>query len=161
MGWGRGRGHARGFTLTEMMLVLLVVLLAGVLLFTWLGRDRRQRDRERFISDLQEFATAFQNYQRQNRRWPAATTAEVPLPAGMEDALVETNWADGPPFGGSYGWDRRGAVVVTAFAPAFPLDLTRAELQAIDRRMDDGNLSTGRFRTGFNGWPVYFVADNP
>ena len=74
---------------------------------------------------------------------------------------MESNWAEGSPFGGSYGWDGRGGILVTAFSPGFPLALTRAELREIDRRLDDGNLGTGRFRSGFNGWPVYQVEEKP
>ena len=83
------------------------------------------------------------------------------MPRGMEKALGETNWAGGSPFGGNYGWDSRGLVVLTAFSPSFPLTLTRADLLEIDRRIDDGDLATGRFRTGFNGWPVYQIEDKP
>jgi len=37
------------------------------------------------------------------------------------------------------------------------LQLTPDDLIAIDRELDDGNLATGNFRTGFNGWPVMLV----
>jgi len=50
-----------------------------------------------------------------------------------------------------------GAVTLTAFSPSFPLTLVESDLIYIDRKIDDGNLATGRFRTGFNGWPVYLV----
>lgn len=158
---GRNRRRAPGFTLPEMLLGLLVLVLAAVLVFTVLGRARQNRNSERFIADLQAFATVFQTHQRQHGAWPPSTHGEGGLPPGMANALEETNWSDGSPFGGSYGWDSRGAVVLTAFAPAFPLELTRADLLAIDRRLDDGDLATGRLRTGFNGWPVYYVGDNP
>jgi type II secretory pathway pseudopilin PulG len=145
----------------EVMMVLLVLVLAGVLLFTALGRVRYQRNAGRLIADLQAFATVFQTYHRQSRAWPASTNGENRLPRELETALEETHWDEGSPFGGSYGWDSRGAVVLTAYAPAFPLKLTRAEFLAIDRQMDDGDLATGRLRTGFNGWPVYFVGGKP
>ncbi len=51
-----------------------------------------------------------------------------------------------------------GTIAVTAFSPAQPLTLTEDDLRAIDREIDDGNLTTGKFRTGFNGWPIYLVA---
>jgi len=145
----------------EVMLVLLVLGLAGVLVFTALGRVRHQRNASRLIADLRGFTTVFQAYHQQSHAWPASTNGETRLPRKLEAALGETHWDEGSPFGGSYGWDNRGAVVLTAYAPAFPLKLTRAELLEIDRQMDDGDLATGRLRTGFNGWPVYFVGDNP
>lgn len=156
-----GRSRASGFTLAELMLALLVMVLAAGLLFTWLGRERQLRGGARFIADLQVFAGDFQDYQRLHRAWPPPTTGEITVPRGMEDALEETNWANPSPFGGRYDWDGRGAVMLTAFAPAFPLELTRAELLALDREFDDGNLATGRLRTGFNGWPLYLVEDKP
>jgi type II secretory pathway pseudopilin PulG len=54
-----------------------------------------------------------------------------------------------------------GAIVVTAFSPGPPLALTDDDLRYIDAKLDDGNLATGRFRTGFNRWPVYSVAPRP
>lgn len=156
-----GRGRAPGFTQPEVLLGLLVLVLAAALVFTVLGRARQNANRERFIADLQAFATIFQAYQQQHRVWPPSTHGEAALPPVVAHALEDTHWGDGSPFGGSYGWDSRGAVVLTAFAPAFPLELTRADLLAIDRQMDDGDLATGRLRTGFNGWPVYLVGDNP
>jgi hypothetical protein len=156
-----GGGRSSGFTSAEMLLVLLVLALAGGLLFAVLGRVRQQRAAGRFIADLQAFAPAFQAYHQQRLAWPPTTNRDGGLPRELDAALMDTNWDNGSPFGGSYGWDGRGAVVLTAFAPSFPLDLTRDDLLAIDRRMDDGDLATGRLRTGFNGWPVYFVEETP
>ena len=161
MARGRGGHRPRGFTLVEVLLVLLILVLAGALLFTGLGRVRRGQRAERFIADLQEISAAFQAYHAKHGAWPPSSSGEVTMPRGMENVLGETNWAGGSPFGGSYGWDGRGGVVLTAFSPSFPLTLTRAELVELDRRIDDGDLATGRFRTGFNGWPVYQIEDKP
>jgi hypothetical protein len=51
-----------------------------------------------------------------------------------------------------------GAIAVTAFSPGPPLSLTDEDLRYIDTKLDDGNLATGRFRIGFNRWPVYSVS---
>ena len=161
MGGARSGSPAAGFTGVELLLGLLVVLLAGLLACIVLGRMRQQQDAGRFIADLQGFATAFQSYHRQSHVWPASTNREGRLPPELEAVLEDTNWAGGSPYGGRYGWVSPGAVVLTAYAPDFPLRLTRAELLEIDRQMDDGDLHTGRLRTGFNGWPVYFVGEKP
>ncbi len=154
---GNGR---RGLVLVELLLILLVLVLAMVLLFMGLDRIRHQARREQLGADLPAFAKIFEQARAENGRWPA-TAAE----AGSH--LRDGRWADGSTLGGEYGWvppgaaGRPGMITLTAFSPHFPLELTRADLLAIDRRVDDGNLATGRFRTGFNGWPVYLVGDKP
>ena len=159
--------RSRGFTLLEVALVLLVAGLAFWLGLLLLGRGLQQRRADRFIADLETFAAAFQDYHRQQGVWPPSTGETKAVPGGMENFLRETNWSLGSPFGGTYGWvppdsaGRQGAVTLTAFSPNFPLGLTRAGLLELDRRMDDGDPATGRFRTGFNGWPVYLAGDKP
>ena len=168
------RRGAGGFTLIEAGLVLLVFALAAVLAFDLLARVQQGRRCDAFIADLREFAAAFQNdAQRHEGAFPASSD-EAALPPSLESRLQDTNWHKGSPFGGSYGWvapdpanppadasgrGQRGAIALTAFSPSFPLTLSRRDLLDIDVRIDDGNLATGRFRTGFNGWPVYLVGE--
>lgn len=172
----RSRRHqAAGFALIEVGLVLLIFVLAAGLMLDLLGRVQQRRRCDQFVADLREFAAAFQSYAQQHEAGLPASTDDAALPAGMEDLLKDTNWRRGSPFGGNYGWvapdpanppadgsgrGRSGAIVLTAFAPSFPLTLSRRDLLYIDARIDDGNLATGRFRTGFNGWPVCLVGED-
>ena len=156
---GLAAWRAGGFTSGEMLLGLLVVLLAAILLFMVVARFAQRARGERLGRDLQAIAAAFAQARTASGRWPQGPE-EVPH-------LGETAWADASPFGGHYGWvppkppARPGAVTLTAFSPDRPLELTRADLLAIDRLIDDGDLATGRFRTGFNGWPIYLVEEQP
>jgi type II secretory pathway pseudopilin PulG len=54
-----------------------------------------------------------------------------------------------------------GVIAITAFPPSPALTLSLADLREIDRALDDGNLATGKFRLGFNGWPVLTVRARP
>ena len=163
-----------GFTLVEAGLVLTAVALAAYVALAEMGKFRHRAQRDRFVEELRGFATAFETYRTQKGVWPAATNPEVRVPPGMESALANTTWQAGPPFGGSYDWippsppaggagsaanavEASGRIAVTAFSPGPPLNLSTDDLLAIDAKLDDGNLSTGRFRTGFNRWPVYLV----
>lgn len=172
--WGRlgGGPRDRGFTLLELALVLGIIGLTLWLGLLLAGRSRQQQRGEQFIADLQTFSAALQDYHRQQNAWPPSTSRDVPVPRGLEQIFAPTNWDRASPYGGSYGWVEpgptqpadwagQGAVGLTAFAPSFPLKITRADLLEIDRRIDDGNLQTGRFRLGFNGWPVYLVGAPP
>ena len=158
---GRGPRHGRsGLVLVELLLILLILVLAMVLLFMGLDRIRHQAQLEQLGTDLQTFTKVFEQARAENGRWPATAAEE-----GAR--LRDSQWADGSGFGGEFDWvppgatGRPGLITLTAFSPNFPLELTRADLLAIDRRIDDGDLATGRFRTGFNGWPVYLVGGNP
>jgi hypothetical protein len=168
------RCRAGGFALIEVGLVLLILILAIWLAVDLLGRAQQRRRCDRFVADLREFTAAFQSYAQQHKTGLPASTGDAAMPAGMEDRLKDTNWRKGSPFGGDYGWvapdparppadgsgrGRSGAIVLTAFVPSFPLTLSRRDLLYVDARIDDGNPATGRFRTGFNGWPVYLVGE--
>lgn len=156
---GEGRA-ARGYTLGELLLGLLVAGLALALLLAGLARLAHRHRCAQLGADLRTFAAAFEKHHAETGRWPA-TAEEVGAP------LRDRGWFNGSPVGGSYGWSPPGAagqpgrISLTAFHPAFPLAITQAELLELDRRIDDGDLATGRFRTGFNGWPVYFTGNQP
>lgn len=157
---GRDRHHPQGLVQVELLLFLLVLVLAVTLALTVLGRVRRQTRLERWGADLRSFAAVFEAGRAENGRWPETAAAAGPR-------LREAGWDAPPVFGGEHGWQpppaagSPGRITLTAFSPHFPLDLTRSDLLALDRRIDDGDLATGRFRTGFNGWPVYLVGVKP
>ena len=103
---------------------------------------------------------------------PVGVTGEVP--AGMAPYFGSLDWSVPSPVGGAFRWVaatdtkpdtvptiRGGVITLTAFPPGLPLTLTAEDLLAMDRQIDDGNLATGNFRTGFNGWPVLTVQVSP
>jgi type II secretory pathway pseudopilin PulG len=149
-------GHdTRAFTMLEAMLALLVIVLAGALLVGVLARVRHAARCEQLGTELRALAADFEKYHSTYGRWP-----ETPAKAAE---LIDDSWPDGSPFGGHYGWvppeadGRPGRIELTAYIPDFPLTLSRADLLEIDRQIDNGDLTTGRLRTAFNGWPVYLV----
>ena len=170
--WGR----SRAFTLIEALLALGIAALVTALVISMVQRSRQRVAVDQLAEDLRIFSTAFQNYHHAQPSWPPSTNGESTIPRGMETALKGSHWLSSTPIGGSYGWvapdtanasgegegakwGGSGAIVVTAFTPSFPLELSAADLAYIDTKLDDGNLATGRFRTGFNGWPVLLVGD--
>ena len=172
-GGGPGR-RPGGFARLEVALGLLVIALAAALVLTLAGRLRQRRNCDGCLRELGALAAVFSDYHRQHHAWPPSSGPDAALPPDLAAALKDTAWFTGSPFGGNYGWvapdptgaagngpvprwGGRGAVTLTAFAPSFPLSLDQTDLLYIDSQIDDGNLATGRFRAGFNGWPVYLV----
>ena len=161
------RRHGGLVTLHGCLTALIVLL--GVLLIATLAEQRQQRIRRtRCATELREIASAFLDYRRQNGAWPPASNGVSGHPRGMEPYLRDTNWLAGTPVGGGYSWmvlttgapggaEAAGAIAITAFSPALPLSLSPDDLLRLDAMLDDGDPATGRFRRGFNGWPVYYV----
>lgn len=161
--------------LVELCLGLVIVVLAVWLVAEVLGGIRQRRRNDAFIAELRNFSAVFQ---RQTDAALAARSADETLPPAIEELLKKTSWSKGSPFGGHYEWvavapDRPapppaegikaarrgfGAITVTAFSPNLPLTLSRADMHYIDAKLDDGNLATGQFRAGFNGWPLYLIS---
>lgn len=169
-------GTTRGFSLLEGMLGLVIAGLLIVLVVTVLQRNRQRASVDKLADELRGFAIAFQDFRQKQAAWPPAAVGESPVPRGMEAALKDTTWPHTTPVGGRYewappaeeggggesparNWDAAGAILVTAFSPNFPLELSAADLAYLDAKLDDGNLATGRFRSGFNGWPVMLVGE--
>lgn len=176
---GPGRCRRRrqaGFTFLEAGLGMLILVLGAVLSGMVIRKIKHRTQCDALIGELRVLSTAFANYHQKHASWPPASS-EIASPAKLESYLKDTNWLKGTPVGGNYRWvapdpnrDRgmepepiragSGAIAVTAFSPSFPLTLSRADLAYIDAQIDDGNLATGRFRTGFNGWPIFLVKDD-
>jgi type II secretory pathway pseudopilin PulG len=157
--WLRQGRSRRGLVLVEIMLFLVVIALAILLAILVFSRVRHNARLAEFGAQLQACAAAIETSRAERGRWPATADEAGP-------ALLAAGWDDGPKVGGEFGWippasGRPGLITVRAFVPAPAIDATRADLRAVDRAIDDGELAAGRFRTGFNGWPVYQVADNP
>jgi type II secretory pathway pseudopilin PulG len=176
-----------GFTLFAALLALLALALAAYIALAEIGKLRHRAKRTAFVAELRTLAAVFESYRERTGDWPAATTPELRIPRGLEAALADTRWLAGSPLGGSYDWvppakpkleDKVAAtepaaeapppppappamIAVSAFSNSPPLVLDERDLLAIDAELDDGNLVTGRFRTGFNRWPVYLVAPRP
>lgn len=172
------RRRLRGFGLLELGLALLAIGLMGYIVVGEVRKWQQRGDRARFVTELRSLAAAFSTYRTLQGDWPPATNPEARMPRGMEAALANTPWLSGPAIGGSYDWvpparlkvenvdaakepvklpPAAGRIAVTAFSPDAPLTLTPEDLRSIDREIDDGNLTTGLFRAGFNGWPTYTV----
>lgn len=147
------------------LIVLLVLLLAATL-----GQQLQQQAKaRRCAAELREFAASFLAHRQRHGAWPPAGDTEPAYPPGMETVLRGSRWLVGTPFGGGYHWTllpaeggggaETGAIALTGFPPAAPLELSARDFLRLDALLDDGDPATGRLRRGFNGWPVYLLRD--
>lgn len=143
-----------GFTLVEIMVVVVVIGLLAALALPAMSRVKRRAQNARFVSDLRTFAQGFETYALKNGRWPADGTPRV-LPPGMSGEIKDTAWAADTAVGGQWDWDYL-QFGFTAGISVYQPTATVAQMLEIDQRIDDGNLSTGNFRARTSGY-IYIL----
>ncbi len=156
-----GRGfHLLGFS------VFVCALGLGVFFVLPHLRQRQMDARAAaVIRDLRAFAAGINRYARERGDWPAAGATVGDPPVGLEKALLAAGWNQPTPVGGRYVWapnsvhqgERYRAVIVLADREPDPVTTDRAQLEEIDRRLDDGKLPTGQFRLGYRNYPMWVI----
>jgi prepilin-type N-terminal cleavage/methylation domain-containing protein len=135
---------AAGFTLLEIMTVVIIIGLLCALAIPVLNRVRTEVQARAFINDLRVFREAFEVQAMALGDWPAAAGNQA-LPAEMTGAIDPDRWARPNVVGGVWQFRRDEHGFVAALNTAGS-QVSRALMTAIDRKIDDGDLDSGRFR---------------
>jgi type IV pilus assembly protein PilA len=139
------RISSSGFTLVEIMVVVVIIGLLAALAIPAFQRAQRASQNARVINDFRVFAQAFEVYNSQNGGWPPNAGAGV-VPTGVSKDFKEDVWkAASTVIGGRWNWDV-GRAEFAAGISISSVTCSDAQLQEIDARLDDGNLSTGLFQ---------------
>jgi prepilin-type N-terminal cleavage/methylation domain-containing protein len=139
-----------GFTLTELMIVVAVIGLLAAIAIPCFARARERSLNVRFAADLQVAKAAFIEYAADHGTYPADTTPSV-VPAGMADYLRRIAWTQPNTIGGQWDWDNSQfgfKAGVSVYQPTASV----AQMVKIDQIIDDGNLTTGDFRSRSDGY---------
>ena len=83
----------------------------------------------------------------------------------MEPYLNAAKWSRTTPIGGHYQWDTHSrqsgetfaAVIVIGPSAGSPVTSDSVQLRDIDRKLDDGRLSSGKFFLGYRNCPVFVL----
>jgi len=135
----------RGFTLVEIMVVVVIIGLLAALAIPAFQRSQRASQNARAINDFRIFVQAFEVYNTQRGSWPANTGAGV-VPPGMSGDFKQDAWTANPnTLGGRWNWDYNRPEFMAGISVS-NFTVSDAQLLEIDAKLDDGNLSTGFFR---------------
>lgn len=147
------RRRRAGFSLVEIMFVVVIISLLALLAMPAFTKVRRAAQSNRFISDLRTFTQAFEGYASMNGAFPANAAAGI-VPPGMEIDLKTPAWKTVNSLGGRWNWDNLvSGVGVASSGITAPL----SQMVQIDARIDDGDLSNGVFQQLPSGKYIYLM----
>jgi prepilin-type N-terminal cleavage/methylation domain-containing protein len=139
-----------GFTLTELMIVVAIVGLLAAIAIPSFAHARERSMNVRFAADLQVAKAAFTEYSLDHGKYPPDTQPGV-VPEGMADYLRRVEWTQVNTLGGQWDWDN-AQFGFKAGVSVYQATASSAQMLALDKTIDDGNLSTGEFRARANGY---------
>lgn len=162
---GAVRPDRDGFSILGFSVALFLLSVAAAVAVPAIQRQVRHARARATAADIRQFHHVFQYYARIHGNWPRGTTTPGAIPAGMTSALAGTDWTRPTPIGGRYIWlthtaqrgERLHATIAIVSVTGNAVSDDRRELTLIDRLIDDGNLTMGRFRLGFDNTPLYVL----
>jgi len=161
----RSRPDRRGFTLVELMMVVLIISVLAMLAVPAFARIRMRTKTTAILNDVRVFSAAYDTYAHETGAFPADTAVGV-LPVAMTGRLDATAWARITPMGGKYNWEynqnhfgtRIRAAISIAAATGAPLTLDVAQLTELETTIDkDFNWLGGNFRLGTGLVPLFVI----
>mgnify|MGYP000258126126 CR=1 FL=1 len=143
----------RGFTLVEIMIVVVIIGLLAALAIPAFQRVQRASQNARVINDFRVFAQAFEIYNAENGTWPANVGPGVvpSSPVSMASDFKVASWQAVTAIGGRWNWDNFLSSNSEAGISISGYICDDAQLAEIDAKMDDGDLTTGNFVQASSG----------
>lgn len=159
----------KGFTLIELASVVAAVGVLNAVLFPSVRHIQSKVRETALINDIRVFEEAFQRYVTETGAWPDNYNVQRRrTPRGMEDYLPP-KWGsqNQTPVGGIYMYEtdrnqkgtKISAVIRVRDLGTNQVIMKRADIREFDRKYDDGDISTGRFRFGRGNDPIWVLEE--
>lgn len=147
----------RGFTLIEIMIVVVIIGLLAAAAVPTFNTVRKRSLHFRFMNDVRIFRDALESFYMETGVLPndAATGTLDPQLAGYINSGTFTSAAT---IGGQWDIEVNDSGIVLGVG-VVGYTISAAELLEIDTRFDDGNLATGRLQDIVAGSRYYWVIE--
>ncbi len=149
----------RAFTLIEILIVVVIIGILAVAVFPRFKDVAGEARRTAFINSARIFVSAAKRYQLDYGVYPDAQPGV--LPDGFGDYIQSNKWVAATPIGGQWQSRLNTGGVTAALGVRYPggdPDHDPAAMLLIDEMVDDGDLSTGAFRT-FGALRYFFIIE--
>lgn len=144
------RRRNAGFTLTEIMIAVMVIAMIATIALPNFFRAQVRARNLIFATSVKKAAEGFEMYAWERRGYPNNSMPGV-IPLGMDEYLTGMSWTEPTPLGGKWNWDKNIQGYRAGISVHQPT-ATEDQFLLIDEMIDDGDLSTGYFRTRSNGY---------
>lgn len=146
----------RGFTLVEIMIVVIIIGLLAALAIPTIHNSQKNAKSATFINDVRTYAAAAEVFSLETGDFPEDVGPGV-MPAGLAEYIPTTKWTAETPIGGRWDFVKNDKGIISGFgASSHPA--TNAQLMHIEQKWDDGSLVTGKLRS-LDGGYYYVIAE--
>ncbi len=139
-----------GFTLVEIMIVVVIVGVLAALALPSIQLVRENSRNSAVMNDLRVFANAFTAYHLESGEWPEDRMPGI-FPPEMDGWLSDNRFNRETPLGGLYDWDPASSgskpADATAVVTVRGYTVPHSQIVRLLDRYDDGSADTGRIRS--------------
>jgi len=153
------KGRA-GFTLVEIMVVVVIVGVLAALTTASFNRIRENSQFSVLMNDFRVFASGFQTYMLEFGSWPADRAPGI-LPPEVEGIIKRHDFESPTPVTGLYDWDPpfngSSPDQTKAWISVRDHNLSEAQIDKLLERFDDGQRDSGVLQVAAGGTLFYSV----
>ncbi len=150
----RRSGQKAGMTMVELLMVLGIIGALAAILIPGVTLALQYRANAEVANKFRVAMLAFEQYHAETGEHPPNNWgAAPPVMAGYHFPYYKIDWwTETTAIGGRWDWDEYSSV--GAYISIANPTASQAQLQRLDRLLDDGDLETGKFQKGVHsGWP--------
>ncbi len=151
--------------MVELMVVLTIISMLVTVIAPSYQRIQRKARASALVNDFRVYSAVFLSHAHEVGSWPAEAPPGVVPSEIKSNEMRADNWTRTTPIGGKFDWEYnqvhnggnyRAAIAISDTVGA-PLLVDLEMFREMDRRLDDGNLSTGNFVLGFGNCPLLIL----